>query len=104
MNIDPDTGSIISQQRAQDLVRAFDVRFPGQIVSSFIGANNVKEILNQEDCIGIRIYNGYNDTTNKISLVLVGVNSKGGDILDDGIIYDDMSVCPPVCPIGISLI
>uniref|UniRef100_UPI00404A0C58 hypothetical protein n=1 Tax=Flavobacterium sp. TaxID=239 RepID=UPI00404A0C58 len=103
MSIDANTGSIITQQQAQDLVRAFDVKFPGQIVSSFIGANNVKAILNQEDCIGIRIYNGYNDTTNQISLVLLGVNSTGGDMLADGIIYDDMSICPRDCPTGTSL-
>jgi len=98
MNIDPNTGSIITQQRAQELVRAFDVKFPGQIVSSFIGANNVKAILNQEDCIGIRIYNGYDTIEDKISLVLVGVDSNDKDMLTNGIIYDKVVKCPPHCP------
>lgn len=103
MDINSNTGSIITQVKAKELINAFDLRFPGEIVSSFIGSENVNHILNQEDCIGIRIYNGYDSQTQKISLVLVGVNSTEGDMLEDGIIYDEMSVCPPICPKGTSL-
>lgn len=97
MKLDPNTGSIISQEQAKTLIDAFAKKFPGQIVSSFIGGNNVKKILDQEDCIGVRIYNGYNDAAQKISLVLVGVNSSEEDLLENGIIYDEILTCPPFC-------
>jgi hypothetical protein len=98
MKLNPNTGSIITQVQAKILIDAFAEKFPNQIVSSFIGGNNVKKILEQEDCIGVRIYNGYNDAEQKISLVLVGVASNEEDILEKGIIYDEILTCPPLCP------
>jgi hypothetical protein len=97
MNIDPNSGEIITQARAIELINAFSVKFPNQVVSSFIGTNNVENILSQTDCIGIRIYNGYDNTEEKISLVLIGVDSEGKDILRNGIIYDKIVTCPPTC-------
>lgn len=100
MTLDPNTGSIITQTEAENLVKEFDVAFPNEIISSFIGKNNITTILSQEDCIGIRIYNGYDPVTKTIKLILVGVNSSEEDLLADGIIYDHMAVCPPVCPVN----
>ena len=97
MKLDPNTGSIISQEQAKTLIDAFAKKFPGQIVSSFIGENNVKQILEQDNCIGLRIYNGYDDAEKKISLVMVGVDAKEQDMLDGNIIYDRMAICPPFC-------
>jgi hypothetical protein len=54
--------------------------------------------------MGIRIYNGYDDEKQKMSLVLVGVDESGKEILKDGIIYDDLRVCPPFCPTEESLL
>nr|WP_298655851.1 hypothetical protein [uncultured Flavobacterium sp.] len=98
MSLNPNTGSIITQEQAKTLIDAFAKKFPGEVVSSFIGGDNVKKILEQEDCIGLRIYNGYNDAEQKISLVVVGVNSNEEDMLENGIIYDRMALCPPICP------
>lgn len=98
MNLDPNTGSIISEEQAKKMIALFAEKFPKQTVSSFIGSDNVKKILEQEECIGIRIYNGYDEEAQKISLVLVGVNSNEEDILENGIIYDEMVTCPPACP------
>ncbi len=98
MNLDPTTGSIISEEEAKKMIALFAEKFPNQTVSSFIGGDNVKKILEQEGCIGIRIYNGYEEEAQKISLVLVGVNKEEEDILKNGIIYDRMATCPPACP------
>ena len=98
MSLDPNTGSIITEEQARKMVSAFAEKFPKQIVSSFIGGNNVKKILEQENCIGIRIYNGYDTVAQKISLVLLGVDKDEQDILKNAIIYDQMAVCPPACP------
>lgn len=99
MSLSENSGSVISQAVAQGLITAFDQRYQGEIISSFIGANHIKSILAQKDCIGIRIYNGYDATSGKISLVLVGVDKNEKELLDDGLIYDQMITCPPTCPV-----
>jgi hypothetical protein len=99
MALDANTGSIISRELAEKLIKAYDSRFPGEVISSFIGSNNVKSILEQEGCTGIRIYNGYDDEEEKIKLVLVGVDENEKEILENGVIYDDMLTCPPNCPV-----
>lgn len=99
MKLDVNTGSIITQEEAKALITAFESKFPGEVTSSFIGANNVKNILEQENCIGVRIYNGYDIVNEKISLVLLGVDEDEKEILENGIIYDRIETCPPLCPI-----
>ncbi|WP_333809336.1 hypothetical protein [Flavobacterium sp.] len=99
MKPDVNTGSIITEEEAKTLITAFESKFPGEVTSSFIGANNVKNILEQENCIGVRIYNGYDDLNSKISLVLVGIDAEEKEILENGLIYDQVITCPPICPI-----
>lgn len=99
MSLSENSGSIFSQTVAESLITSFDQRFQGEIISSFIGANHVKSILAQKDCIGIRIYNGYDAVKGKISLIIVGVDKEQKDLLGTGLIYDDMITCPPTCPI-----
>ena len=100
MKLDVNTGSIITQEEAKALIAAFKTKFPGEVTSSFIGANNVENILDQENCIGIRVYNGYDITDEKLNLVLVGVDENGEDLLENEIIYDRLGLCPTICPIG----
>jgi hypothetical protein len=97
MKLDVNTGSIITQEEAKALIKAFKAKFPGEVTSSFIGANNVKNILEQKNCIGVRIHNGYDVVNEKISLVLVGVDVDEKEILEEGIIYDKMLQCPTFC-------
>ncbi len=99
MKLDVNTGSIITQEEAKALITAFESKFPGEVTSSFIGANNIKNILDQYNCIGLRIYNGYDAVNEKISLVLVGVDENEKEILENGIIYDKAGTCPPLCPV-----
>lgn len=99
MSLSENSGSIISQTVAENLIAAFDQRYSGEIISSFIGANHIKNILSQENCIGIRIYNGYDATNGKMSLIVVGVDKNEKELLDDGLIYDQMITCPPTCPV-----
>ena len=103
MALDENSGGLISEQKAKELIAEFATQFPGEVVSSFIGSANVNIILEQQDCIGLRVYNGYDVVEKKISLVLVGVGANGNDLLADGLIYDEMITCPPICPTGVSL-
>lgn len=104
MELNATIGSIISEERAKELISSFGVKYDSEIRSSFIGSENVQHLLNQEGCIGLRIYNGYNDENQKMSLVLVGVDESGKEMLEDGIIYDELSQCPPICPVDKSLL
>lgn len=96
--IDQNSGSVITLSEAQGYVTAFKKNFPKEIKALFVGSNLVNQILSQPDCIGIRIYNGYNSSEDRLSHVLVGVDSNGKD-LTDGVIVDRMVPCPTMCDI-----
>ncbi|MBY0537682.1 MAG: hypothetical protein K2P88_17630 [Chitinophagaceae bacterium] len=70
----------------------------------------VDRIMVQTDCVGLRIYYGMKEDLS-IHAILVGYNSSGADILPssiinenecvedgDGVIGEDATRCPPVCP------
>lgn len=99
MRIDENTGSIITLEKAQNLARAFNEKYTDETISSFIGANNVKRILEQEGCVGLRIYNGFSNETQKISLIIIGVDKDEKELVEEGIIYDQLLICPPMCPL-----
>lgn len=104
IKLDATTGSIITEEQARELITAFGIKYKDEVNSSFIGSNNVHHILKQEGCVGLRIYNGYNDENEKMNLVLVGVDESGKEMLENGIIYDELALCPPTCPIDSSLL
>ena len=78
MELDENTGGEITLAEAQKYVVAFRTKYPNEVKAFFIGSKNVEKILEQADCIGIRIYNGYDSEANGLNLVLVGVDDKGG--------------------------
>lgn len=96
MSVTPNSGSVISLAEAQALVSKFRSKFPNEIKASFAGVNNVNLILEQEGCIGIRIYNGYDQALGRFAPVIVGVNSVGKD-MTNGVIIDRLDPCPSVC-------
>lgn len=98
MAINPNSGSEISLTEAKALVNAFRTKFPQEIKASFVGVTNLNLILQQVDCIGIRVYYGYNETLRKQSPVLVGVDATGKD-MTNGIIIDRLKPCPDDCDI-----
>ncbi|MBD3232937.1 MAG: hypothetical protein GF315_04360 [candidate division Zixibacteria bacterium] len=56
------------------------------------------EILEQEDCVGVRIYYGL-QANGVPELVIVGVDSGGRDMDGGGQILGNRSwPCPPICP------
>ncbi|RYG37334.1 MAG: hypothetical protein EOO01_30260 [Chitinophagaceae bacterium] len=96
MSLSKTSGGTITLSEAQDLVKNFRSLFPDEIKASFIGSDNLQLIIDQEDCIGIRAYNGYDVDTRELKLVLVGVDSKGLD-MTKGYIMDKMVPCPTTC-------
>ncbi|NHN26541.1 hypothetical protein FIA58_012715 [Flavobacterium jejuense] len=96
MPISPNSGSEISLSEAQELVGAFRSKFSKEIKASFVGIETLNKILSQEDCIGVRIYNGHHTELGRLSPVLVGVDSKGKD-MTNGFIFDRLIPCPSYC-------
>lgn len=96
MEIDQNTGGEITLAEAQKYVSAFRTKYPNEVKAFFIGKTRVKKILDQENCIGIRIYNGYDADANRLNLVLVGVDDQGKD-MTNGVIMDQMKTCPSYC-------
>jgi len=97
MTINQNTGEVITLAEATGFTHSFQEENPNVIKSFFVGTNKLNLILEQKDCIGIRIYNGYDVDQNTINLVLVGVDEKGED-MTDGVIVDHLVFCPPFCP------
>lgn len=95
--LDVNTGEVITLEEAQGYVSEFKKNYPDEVTSFFVGKNLIKDILNQEDCIGLRVYNGYDYAEARMNQVFIGVNSDENDM--KGLIVNKTAVCPPVCPI-----
>lgn len=93
------TGAVISLDEAEMLTGGYQNNFPTEPKAYFIGAERLKQVLEQENCIGVRIYNGYDEAEGKKNLVLVGVNITTED-MTGGVILDKLAQCPNHCDVG----
>lgn len=97
MSLDRNSSAVISLGEAVDFTHSFQLQNPDATKSFFAGSDKLKMILDQEGCIGIRMYNGYDTMTASANLVLVGVDAEGEDI-STGVILERLILCPHVCP------
>ncbi len=97
MTLDKNKSAVISLDEAIEFTHSFQIDNPEAVKSFFAGSNKLNLILEQESCIGIRMYNGYDNDTNTVNLVLVGVDEQGEDITD-GVILERLILCPTICP------
>lgn len=68
---------------------------PGDTIAFAAGKEKLIELLNQDECLGARIYYGIGDEGQK-NLVLVGVDANGDDI-ENGFILEHLYPCPRLC-------
>ena len=68
----------------------------GYIKAEYFGQEAIKAILQQENCVGIRIYYALDENMVK-KLVLVGVDQNENDLYN-GLLAERGLVCPPICP------
>lgn len=87
-------GSIIDLKEAIELTANFRSENPNGIKAHLIDASLVRKVLDQEGCINLRIYNGYDKIEQKICPIIIGVNKYDED-MTEGIILDHMYKCPP---------
>ena len=67
----------------------------GVRIAHFFGREKLEAILDQEDCMGIRIYHGLDENGKKV-LVLVGAKADENDMVD-GVIVEKSIACPSKC-------
>lgn len=66
----------------------------GDTLGHFFGKNKINDILNQEGCVGVRIYYGIDGEAK--NLVMVGADANEND-LEEGIILEHAVPCPTRC-------
>lgn len=73
--------------------------------AEFFDKQDVLDLLNQDDCQGLRVYYSMDEAHN-FHLLLVGVDSEGEDIIDSNepLILDEGIKCPPTCPVNSELV
>ena len=88
---------IINLAEAVSLTHAFQKSAigNGQTISAIIEKEFIEQILNQDGCCGINIYNALNEE-GKITFVLVGYDKDKKDMVE-GVIVDKAVTCPELC-------
>jgi len=107
--LSPDVGKAISKKTASKWIKNHTDKHPEKdaIRAHFFGSDLVNKILQQDQCVGLRIYYADNDEGVK-QLLLVGARADGSNIWpngdgDDiegssaGLIVDVSRTCPPYC-------
>lgn len=69
-----------------------------RVLSYLYREEAVRQLLEQEGCAGIRMYNGL-DGQNQRQLILVGVAVDGTD-MTEGVIIAEAAPCPPICTVS----
>lgn len=87
------SGAVIDLVEAKRLINGFRTHYPNQIAAHVIDAALLKQIIDQQGCAEVRIYNGYDPIENKISPVIVGVDDNDADMT--GVLLDKTRPCPP---------
>lgn len=95
MSIDKNSGQFITPEQATAFTHAFQNAHPTALKAFFAGSSKINTILEQEGCMGIRIYNGLDDSGAN-NLVLVGVDKTGQD-MTTGPILERLIPCPTDC-------
>lgn len=108
--LSPDVGKPITKATANKWIENYHEKHPKKdaIRARFFGSDIINQILEQDKCVGIRIYYATNDEGEK-QLLLVGAREDGSNIWPDddasvvdasasGLIVDASSPCPPFCP------
>lgn len=87
-------GEIVSLDEAKAMTAAYRAAHPNEVKAQLYDKGLIEQVLNQQGCVGIRIYHGI-DNGNLCS-VIVGVDAQEED-MHNGIILEKGTLCPPKC-------
>lgn len=86
----------ISLTDAIDLTRNYrNGAIPGSTLAEAFGKNAIQDLLNQADCVGLKVYFGRRTDGVQV-LVMVGVSSTGMDLVNGSLVETGWP-CPPIC-------
>lgn len=97
MAFDGSEGGEITLSAAAKMTSEYRVRGGCTTLGHFFGRNAILELLDQSDCMGIRIYYGMNPADGKRELILVGADCDENDMLE--LVMDLSSACPSSCSV-----
>lgn len=85
---------IITLAEATELTQAYQNSEigKGQTISADVSKTDLDLILNQQNCVGLRIYNAM-EKDNTINFVLIGIDENGDDITN-GVILNHLQTTP----------
>ena len=87
-------GGFISLQAGAALTEEYRDKNPNETIAHFFGNQKLKQLMDQEGAVGLRMYYGTDEDGNK-QLVLVAADADQNDILD--LVLDLSSPCPNLC-------
>ncbi len=88
----------ISLQTASEWTANYRNANPGQTKGHYFGKAAILDILNQDTCVGMRIYYALDDNGEK-QLIITGVNSSENDLYN-GLLAERSFKCPPICGVS----
>lgn len=96
MPIDEHTGEFIDLTEAKEMTNAYQTAFPTEPKCFFFGSDKLQSVMDQEGCIGVRMYRGFDVVRNEQNVVIVGVDASGND-MTSGLLLDRGARCPTDC-------
>lgn len=94
MAFDGKEGGAITLEVGAAMTASYRDANPGELKGHFFGREILEQILEQEGCMGIRMYYGIDEGGEK-ALVLVGAASDEDDMTD--LVADISTPCPSRC-------
>ena len=101
MSFNGNEGTYITLTQGNAWTASYRAANPNAVKAHFFGKVKLQEVINQTNCVGIRMYRAIDDT-GALQLVLVGVTAAGVD-LTGGLILEKSVLCPPYCDATSSL-
>ncbi|PKV63122.1 hypothetical protein [Pontibacter ramchanderi] len=98
MKVTGKEGGPIDRNQAKRWTAKYRTSGRGKTNSHLFGAETVRNLLEQEGCVGMRIYYALDDNGEQ-QLLLVGTDAEGND-MTEGLILDLASPCPPDCSVN----
>lgn len=95
MSFDGKEDHEISLLEAAEMTANYRTENPEDVKAHYFGKDAIKAILDQTDCVGIRIYYGI-DSSEKKHLIVVGVDEDENDLYE-GLLAERSLACPPYC-------
>ena len=89
-------GSAITKETAQKWIQNFKSTHPNELHGYTYSKLKTNEVFASPQTEGIYIFNGL-DGDGTMHLVLKAAD-KDGEIIENGVAYDNMQPCPPFCP------